>query len=132
MQEIRFDDLAALEATVSDAFGEFGPPRTVTQDMIDRFAELTCDRQWIHVDVERARRESPFGGPDRPRLSHALAAPGPAHGPPLHRHGPRERRQLRLGRLPLSRARARGKLAARARADRRRSYALSAGSRRTF
>ena len=35
----------------------------VDQDRINRFAECTGDRQWIHVDVERARRESPFGGP---------------------------------------------------------------------
>jgi len=35
----------------------------VDQDHIDRFAACTGDRQWIHVDVERARRESPFGGP---------------------------------------------------------------------
>ena len=35
----------------------------VTQDMVDAFAETTGDRQWIHVDVERAKRESPFGGP---------------------------------------------------------------------
>lgn len=34
---------------------------SVTQQMIDEFAALTGDRQWIHVDVERARRESPFG-----------------------------------------------------------------------
>jgi acyl dehydratase len=34
---------------------------TVTQEMIDRFADVTADHQWIHVDVERARRESPFG-----------------------------------------------------------------------
>ncbi len=33
----------------------------VTQDMINRFADLTGDHQWIHVDVERARRETPFG-----------------------------------------------------------------------
>lgn len=33
----------------------------VTQDRIDRFAEATEDRQWIHVDRERAKRESPFG-----------------------------------------------------------------------
>src|SRR5205807_8955475 len=33
----------------------------VTQDLIDGFADLTGDRQWIHVDPERARRESPFG-----------------------------------------------------------------------
>jgi len=34
---------------------------TVTQELIDRFAALSGDSQWIHVDVERARRESPFG-----------------------------------------------------------------------
>lgn len=33
----------------------------VTQERIDRFAEATGDRQWIHVDPERARRESPYG-----------------------------------------------------------------------
>ncbi len=33
----------------------------VTQGMIDSFADLTGDRQWIHVDVERAQRESPYG-----------------------------------------------------------------------
>jgi acyl dehydratase len=33
----------------------------VNQDLIDHFAALTGDRQWIHVDAERARRESPFG-----------------------------------------------------------------------
>jgi len=32
----------------------------VSQDMINRFADLTGDHQWIHVDVERARRETPF------------------------------------------------------------------------
>src|SRR5215213_4777578 len=35
--------------------------RTVTQEMIDQFAELSGDDQWIHVDVERAEKESPFG-----------------------------------------------------------------------
>jgi acyl dehydratase len=34
---------------------------TVTQQQIDRFAEVTGDDQWIHCDVERARRESPYG-----------------------------------------------------------------------
>jgi acyl dehydratase len=33
----------------------------VTQERIDQFADATGDYQWIHVDVERARRESPFG-----------------------------------------------------------------------
>jgi acyl dehydratase len=36
---------------------------TVDQERIDQFAACTGDRQWIHVDVERAKRESPFGGP---------------------------------------------------------------------
>jgi len=35
--------------------------REVTQEMVNRFAELTGDGQWIHVDVERAKTESPFG-----------------------------------------------------------------------
>ena len=33
----------------------------VTQDLIDRFAEVTGDHHWIHVDVERAKREMPGG-----------------------------------------------------------------------
>ena len=33
----------------------------VTQERINQFAECTGDHQWIHVDLERARRESPFG-----------------------------------------------------------------------
>ncbi len=35
----------------------------VTRDRIQKFADATDDRQWIHVDPERAQRESPFGGP---------------------------------------------------------------------
>jgi len=35
----------------------------VDQERINEFADCTGDRQWIHVDVERAKRESPFGGP---------------------------------------------------------------------
>ena len=33
----------------------------ITQEDIDKFAEVSRDDQWIHVDVERAERESPFG-----------------------------------------------------------------------
>ena len=42
---------------------ELGPSEwiTVDQAMIDRFAKATGDHQWIHVDVERARREMPGG-----------------------------------------------------------------------
>jgi acyl dehydratase len=35
----------------------------IEQARIDAFASCTGDYQWIHVDVERAKRESPFGGP---------------------------------------------------------------------
>ena len=35
----------------------------VTQERINAFADATGDHQWIHVDIERAERESPFGGP---------------------------------------------------------------------
>jgi len=35
--------------------------REVTQQMIDGFAEISGDHQWIHTDVERAKTESPFG-----------------------------------------------------------------------
>jgi len=37
------------------------PWREVTQSQIDQFAEITGDDQWIHVDQDRARRESPYG-----------------------------------------------------------------------
>ena len=36
---------------------------TVDQGRINKVAACTGDHQWIHVDVERARRESPFGAP---------------------------------------------------------------------
>jgi acyl dehydratase len=44
---------------------EIGPSewREVTQGDINSFADLSGDHQWIHVDVERASKESPFGGP---------------------------------------------------------------------
>lgn len=61
MIQIRFDDLAALSQRVGEEFSPYGDQVTITQEMIDRFAELSHDRQWIHIDVERARRESPFG-----------------------------------------------------------------------
>ena len=35
----------------------------VTQDRVNLFADATDDHQWIHIDAERAKAESPFGGP---------------------------------------------------------------------
>ena len=62
MAEVRFDDLEGLNEQIGE-FGGWSDSILVTQDMIDEFADLTGDRQWIHVDVERAKKESPFGGP---------------------------------------------------------------------
>ena len=35
----------------------------ITQEQVNQFADATGDHQWIHVDPERAAKESPFGGP---------------------------------------------------------------------
>ncbi len=51
------DELRAAaggEIGVSDWFA-------VTQQQVDAFAALTLDPQWIHIDTQRAERESPFG-----------------------------------------------------------------------
>lgn len=51
-------------ATIQDYVGrELGVSDwlTIDQERINEFAECTGDRQWIHVDVERARRDGPFG-----------------------------------------------------------------------
>jgi len=60
MDKIAFDDVAALQRYVSEEFGEFGEPVEISQEMINQFADITGDHQWIHIDVERAREESPF------------------------------------------------------------------------
>ena len=49
-----------LQALIGQTVGP-GEWRDVTQDEVNAFAALSGDDQWIHVDVERARTESPFG-----------------------------------------------------------------------
>jgi acyl dehydratase len=60
--------MAAVEVVGIDGLKELigktigpGEWRTVTQEDIDTFADLTGDHQWIHTDIERAKKESPFG-----------------------------------------------------------------------
>ncbi len=60
MQEIRFDDVTTLQQRVGEPWSPWGTEVTVTQDMINRFADVTFDHQWIHIDVERAQKESPL------------------------------------------------------------------------
>jgi len=62
MATVRFDDIDGINAAASDEFGDWGREVEVTQEMINQFADLTGDHQWIHVDVERANA-GPFGGP---------------------------------------------------------------------
>jgi acyl dehydratase len=48
-----------LRARVGQEVGVSGW-RAIEQDQIDRFSEVTGDDQWIHIDVDRAQRESPY------------------------------------------------------------------------
>jgi acyl dehydratase len=52
-------ELSDLEKHTGSLIGH-SPWKTVTQKMIQAFADATGDHQWIHLDVERARRESPW------------------------------------------------------------------------
>ena len=54
--------LAALNQRVGQELG-MSDWVTIDQPRIDSFAACTGDHQWIHVDAERAKRESPFRGP---------------------------------------------------------------------
>jgi acyl dehydratase len=50
-----FEKLVGQEIGISDYL-------TITQDQINLFADATLDHQWIHLDAERAKVETPFGG----------------------------------------------------------------------
>ena len=55
--------IESLEALRDLVGQEIGPTewRTISQAMITDYADVSGDHQWIHVDVERAKKESPFG-----------------------------------------------------------------------
>ncbi|GAA4017317.1 MaoC family dehydratase [Actimicrobium antarcticum] len=53
LQELK--DLTGQEVALSDWID-------ITQERVQRFADATGDHQWIHLDVERSRAESPYGG----------------------------------------------------------------------
>jgi len=58
MKVVKFDEIKNLvgqETGVSDWY-------EITQDKVNMFADATGDHQWIHVDVERAKKELPTGG----------------------------------------------------------------------
>ena len=55
------DAITAAEAKIGTEVG-VSNWITVDQEMIDKFATVTHDEQWIHIDPERAAAETPFGG----------------------------------------------------------------------
>jgi acyl dehydratase len=63
METIRFDEVDRLRSKISADFGPWSKPIAVTQEKINQFADVTGDHQWIHIDIERAKRDSPFRGP---------------------------------------------------------------------
>src|SRR3954452_11425976 len=54
--------IAELKALAGQHLG-YSDYMEITQEKVNLFADATGDHQWIHVDVERATKESPFGGP---------------------------------------------------------------------
>ena len=60
MAAVEIKGIEGLKARQGETIGP-SDWREVTQEDINTFAELSGDDQWIHVDVERAKKESPFG-----------------------------------------------------------------------
>ena len=60
MAPVQVEGIEGLKALQGETIGP-SDWREVTQRDIDTFADLTGDHQWIHTDVERAKKESPFG-----------------------------------------------------------------------
>ena len=54
--------IAGLKELVGQHLG-YSDYVEITQEQVNTFADATGDHQWIHVDPERAKAESPFGGP---------------------------------------------------------------------
>jgi len=60
MEPVQIDGVEGAKGLIGQTIGPTDW-RTISQEDIDLFAKLSGDDQWIHVDVERAERESPFG-----------------------------------------------------------------------
>ena len=61
-EAVVLDGVDEVRAAVGRHLG-FSEWLEITQERVNLFADATGDDQWIHVDVERAKRESPYGGP---------------------------------------------------------------------
>jgi acyl dehydratase len=59
LEKLIFENISEFKSMIGKQLPE-GNWYTITQQMIDDFANATLDKQWIHVDQERAKKESPF------------------------------------------------------------------------
>ncbi|SFR49580.1 Acyl dehydratase [Marinobacter gudaonensis] len=59
MKDVQLAELANMAGRLVS----HSPWLTITQEMVNAFADVTGDHQWIHIDVERAKRESPWKSP---------------------------------------------------------------------
>ena len=62
MAQTTVDGVEGVQSLVGQHLG-YSDWVTITQEQVQQFADATGDQQWIHVDPERAKKESPFGGP---------------------------------------------------------------------
>ena len=60
MNKIDYKDADQLQTLISTDYSNWSQPITVTQELINDFAELSGDKLWIHVDVERCKTQSPL------------------------------------------------------------------------
>lgn len=61
MEKLVINSFQEFEQYIGKELGQ-SPYHKITQEQINLFADATLDNQWIHVDVEKSKRESPFGG----------------------------------------------------------------------
>lgn len=59
---VSIKDIDGLRGLITEEWTDWTEPVEITQEMINTFADVTKDHQWIHVDLERANA-GPFGGP---------------------------------------------------------------------
>lgn len=57
---INFKDAAALQTLVTEELGPWSNEILIDQDLINQYADLSGDKMWLHVDVERCKTQSPF------------------------------------------------------------------------
>lgn len=59
---VSIKDIEGLKGLITEEWTEWTEPVDITQEMINTFADVTKDHQWIHVDMDKANA-GPFGGP---------------------------------------------------------------------